>query len=199
MVPGRGSIRLALLIGLCLLVAMAALAAYQLGRPRGTESATQQPGSAVTTAAATPFPGVTARDFDPQGTDGQVENPDRVPLVLDGDDSTSWYTSTYAQQLGPSGLKTGVGLLLDLGRTRGVRQVDVDTLGGPTSLSVYVTGKSPGGLAGRTPVGSASGTGSLSVELDEAVSGRFVTVWLTALPQLDGAYRGTVSEVVVAG
>ncbi|KRF37594.1 protein kinase family protein [Nocardioides sp. Soil805] len=198
-VPGRGSIRLALLIGLCLLVAMAALAAYQLGRPDGEESTSESPSSPVTTAPPTPFPDVTARDFDPQGTDGRVENSERVPLVLDGNAATSWYTSSYNQQLGPAGLKTGVGLVLDLGRTRGVRQVDVATLGGPTSLSIYVTGQSPTGVGDLTPVGSATGSGSLSVELDEAVSGRYVTVWLTALPQLDGSYRGTVSEVVVGG
>jgi hypothetical protein len=198
-VPGRGSIRFALLIGLCLLVAMAALAAYQLGRPDGEASTNETPSSPVTTAAPTPFPDVTARDFDPQGTDGQVENSDRVPFVLDGNGATSWSTSSYTQQLGPAGLKTGVGLVLDLGRTRGVREVDVATLGGPTSLSIFVTGQSPTGVADLTPVGTASGSGSLTVDLDEAVSGRFVTVWLTALPQLDGTYRGTVSDVVVAG
>ena len=108
-VPGRSWIRLALLIGLCLLVALAALAAYQLGRGNGEESTTETPGSPVTTAPPTPFPEVTGRDFDPQGTDGQVENSDLVPLVLDGNDATSWNTSSYNQQLGPAGLKTGVG------------------------------------------------------------------------------------------
>jgi hypothetical protein len=198
-VPGRSWIRLALLIGLCLLVALAALAAYQIGRGNGEESTTETPGSPVTTAPPTPFPEVTGRDFDPQGTDGQVENTDLVPLALDGNDATSWNTSSYNQQLGPAGLKTGVGLVLDLGRTRGVRQVDVATLGGPTSLAIYVTGQSPSGVADLTPVGTATGSGRLTVELEEAVSGRFVTVWLTALPQLDGTYRGTIAEVVVAG
>jgi hypothetical protein len=198
-VPGRRSIRLALLIGLCLLVALAALAAYQLGRPDGTGTDGEGPGSPVVTAAPTPFPDVTAKDFDPQGTDGRVENSERVPLAVDGDPATAWTTSTYTQQLGPAGLKTGVGLVLDLGRTRGVRQVEVTTLGGPTTLSVYVTGQSPTGVADLTPVGTATGTGALSVELDEAVSGRYVTVWLTALPQLEGSYRGSIAEVVVAG
>jgi serine/threonine kinase PknH len=198
-VPGRRSIRLALLIGLCLLVALAALAAYQIGRPEDDGSSQGEPGSPVTTAPPAPFPDVTARDFDPQGTDGRVENSERVPLAIDGDPDTSWNTSSYAQQLGPAGLKTGVGLVLDLGRTRGVRQVDIATLGGPTSLSVYVTGQAPTGVADLTPVGEATGTGALTVELDEAVSGRYVTVWLTALPQVDGTYRGTIADVVVAG
>jgi hypothetical protein len=198
-VPGRSWIRLALLIGLCLLVALAALAAYQVGRGDGDDSTTETPGSPVTTAAPTPFPDVTGEDFDPQGTDGQVENSELVPLALDGNGATSWYTSSYDQQLGPAGLKTGVGLVLDLGRTRGVRQVEVATLGGPTSLSIFVTGQSPTGVADLTPVGTATGNGTLTVDLDEAVSGRYVTVWLTALPQLDGTYRGTVADVVVSG
>lgn len=198
-VPGRSWIRLALLIGLCLVVALAALAAYQIGRGDGGETTTETPASPVTTAPPTPFPDVTGRDFDPQGTDGRVENSDRVPLALDGDSATSWNTSSYNQQLGPAGLKTGVGLVLDLGRTRGVRQVDVATLGGPTSLAIYITGKSPSGVADLTPVGTATGSGTLTVELDEAVSGRYVTVWLTGLPELDGTYRGTIAEVVVAG
>ncbi|WP_107766171.1 protein kinase family protein [Nocardioides terrigena] len=198
-VPGRSWIRLALLIGLCLLVALAALAAYQIGRGGGDEPTAEPPGTPVTTAPPTPFPEVTGRDFDPQGTDGQVENSDLVPLALDGNTATSWNTSSYNQQLGPGGLKTGVGLVLDLGRTRGVRQVDIATLGGPTSLAVYITGQAPSGVADLTPVGDATGSGTLTVELDEAVSGRFVTVWLTALPQLDGTFRGTIADVVVAG
>lgn len=198
-VPGRSWIRLALLIGLCLLVALAALAAYQVGRGDGDEQSTETPSSPVTTAAPTPFPDVTGEDFDPQGTDGQVENSELVPLALDGNTATSWNTSSYDQQLGPAGLKTGVGLVLDLGRTRGVRQVDVATLGGPTSLSIFITGQSPTGVADLTPVGTATGNGTLTVDLDEAVSGRFVTVWLTALPQLDGTYRGTIADVVVSG
>ena len=128
-----------------------------------------------------------------------MENSDLVPLALDGNTATSWNTSSYNQQLGPGGLKTGVGLVLDLGRTRGVRQVDIATLGGPTSLAVYITGQAPAGVADLTPVGTATGSGTLTVELDEAVSGRYVTVWLTALPQLDGTFRGTIADVVVAG
>ena len=46
----------------------------------------------------------------------------------------SWSTSSYDQNFGPAGLKTGVGLVLDLGATTGVRQVDVTTVGWPTSL-----------------------------------------------------------------
>ena len=50
-----------------------------------------------------------------------------------------------------------------------------------------------------TPVGTASGVGELTISLDEAVSGRYVTIWLTLLPPVDGKFRGTISEVQVLG
>ena len=75
----------------------------------------------------TPFAGLVADDFDPQGAAPREENPDQVPNVLDGDPATSWTTSTYQQNFGPGGLKTGVGLVIDLGATKAVRRVVVTT------------------------------------------------------------------------
>ena len=37
------------------------------------------------------------------------------------------------------------------------------------------------------------------VELTEPVSGQYVTVWLTLLPQVADGYRGTITEVQVLG
>ena len=88
---------------------------------------------------------------------------------------------------------------IDLGGTKAVREVVVTTAGGQTSLAAYVTSEVPTGIAGLTPVGTASGEGDLTITLDEAVSGRYVTVWLTLLPEVDGEFRGTISEVQVLG
>ena len=70
---------------------------------------------------------------------------------------------------------------------------------GETSLAAYVTSTAPTGVAGLTPVGTASGSGDLTITVDEAVSGRFVTVWVTILPQVDDGFRTTISEVQVLG
>jgi hypothetical protein len=75
----------------------------------------------------------------------------------------------------------------------------VTTEGGQTSLAAYVTSTAPTGIAGLTPVGTASGTGDLTITVDEAVSGRYVTVWLTLLPSVGSEFRGTISEVQVMG
>ena len=40
---------------------------------------------------------------------------------------------------------------------------------------------------------------ALPDDLDEAVSGRYVTVWLTILPPVEGGFRGTITEVQVLG
>lgn len=199
-VPGRSWFRLAVIVGICLVVLVAVVAAYQLGLKPPTDSGSDEPTTSASPslAAPTPFPDLAADDFDPQGTDGQQENPDSVPNVLDGDPATSWSTSTYEQNFGPGGLKTGVGLVVDLGATRAVRQVVV-TVEGQTALAAYVTSEAPTAIAGLTPVGSVSGSGELTLDLDEPVSGRYVTVWLTIIPPVDGGFRGTVSEVQVLG
>ena len=199
-VPGRSWIRLAMIVGLCLLVGVAAVAAYQLGLKPPASDDTDEPTTSVspTVVEPTPFAGLVADDFDPQGAAPREENPDQVPNVLDGDPATSWTTSTYQQNFGPAGLKTGVGLVIDLGSTQAVRRVVVTTEG-QTSLAAYVTSEAPTGVADLTPVGTTSGTGELTIDLDEAVSGKFVTVWLTLLPAVDGGFRGTISEVQVLG
>ncbi|MEO5665552.1 MAG: protein kinase family protein [Nocardioides sp.] len=199
-VPGRNWIRLAMALGVGVLVLVAAVAAYHLGSGDPDEpeedAASTKPSAA---AALTPFTGLTATDFDPQGSAPQEENPELVPLVLDGDPATSWRTASYLQDFGPTGLKDGVGLVLDLGAAKGVREIDIATLGGPTELSVYLTTTAPTGIADLTPVGTAAGNGGLTVTLDEAVSGRFVTVWLTSIPPVEGEFRGTIADVVVKG
>jgi hypothetical protein len=75
----------------------------------------------------------------------------------------------------------------------------VSTEGGQTSLAAYVTSEAPTAVAELTPVGTASGAGELTIDLEEAVSGQFVTVWLTLLPPVDGGFRGTITEVQVLG
>src|SRR5262249_10530687 len=146
-----------------------------------------------------PIQGVTASDFDPQGTDGS-ENPEEAPLAVDGNPATVWQTSIYDQQFGPAGLKTGVGLVLDLGASHHVSAVDLTMAGSPTQVQVYVLAQSPTSLQGNKPAGETTITGTKgSVTIDPAAAGRYVVVWLTRLPAVDGGFRGGVAEAVVKG
>jgi serine/threonine kinase PknH len=199
-VPGRNWFRLAMIIGLCTLVLVAAVAAYQLGGSSGDTDEETPSGASTSSepAPAEPIAGIEADDFDPQGDPPQEENSELVPLVLDDDPATTWRTATYLQDFGPGGLKTGVGLVLDLGGSEEVREVDVSVVG-DTTAQVFVTDERPSSVDGLEPVGEGSTSGTLEVRPDEAVPGRYVTVWLTSLPAVDGGWRGEVSGVVVRG
>jgi hypothetical protein len=142
---------------------------------------------------------VTASDFDPQGSD-HAENPAEAHLAVDGNAATAWQTSRYDQQFGPAGLKTGVGLVLDLGRTHDVTKVALTTLGAPTGISVYVLPQPPTSLRGARVAGKADLTGTTgTVTLDPAGKGRYVVLWLTRLPVVPGGFRGGIAEAVVTG
>jgi serine/threonine protein kinase len=205
--PGSSMLRLALIVAVCLLVLIGCVIAFNLGRgrtPLGTvpqdpssRPTPSQTSSAPSTAAA--LTGVTATDFDPQGTPPE-ENPDQARFAVDGNPATSWRTSTYDQNFGPAGLKTGVGLVLDLGADHDVSEVDLTTVGSPTRVQIYVTEESPSNLQGAELAGQTTVTGTRGVvTVDPAVTGRYVVVWLTSLPAADGGYRGEIAEVVVKG
>jgi hypothetical protein len=205
--PGSRWLRLAGIIAACLLVLIACVIAFNLGRGRGplgtaTDSSTPSgpsggPSSSGTTVQA--LTGVTARDFDPQGRP-PVENPAEAHFVVDGNAATGWQTLRYAQNLGAGGLKTGLGVVLDLGATHQVSEVDLTMVGSPTTLQVYVTKQDPTGVQGLTPAGQATVTGTRGVvRLTTPETGRYVTVWLTSLPSVPGGFRGEIAEAVVKG
>jgi hypothetical protein len=205
--PGTSMLRLAGIIAACLLVLVAVVVAFNLGRgktPLGAsqDASTKQPTQSGSTQSgspsAAPITAAKVRDFDPQGN-GE-ENADEAPRAVDGDPATAWTTVRYDQQLGPAGLKTGVGLVLDLGAAHVVSQVELTTVGSPTSVSVYVTDADPTSLTGLSVAGSAVVTGThTTLALDQPQHGRYVVVWLTKLPAVSGGFRGGVAEVVVKG
>jgi hypothetical protein len=138
----------------------------------------------------------TAEDFDPEGN-GQ-ENTALVAQAIDGDLTTAWRTVTYrTEDLG--GLKSGVGLLLDLGGVQQVQSVAIDLGIGPTALELRAA-ESRGEQADdyRVIASSDSATGRADLVLPRPVEARFLLVWLTRLPtQSDGLYRGEVAEITV--
>ena len=206
-VPGRNWFRLALVIGAGVLLLLAVVVAFNLGRgktvlgqdPDPEPEPSQSPRTERTIAPDQPLTGLTATDFDPQG-DPQEENPEVAPLAVDGDRATAWRTEGYLDQFGPNGLKTGVGLTLDLGGNHEVSAVDLTLVGAPTGVSVYVADEPPTGVAGLTPVATGTADGQeLELTLDRPEAGRYLVVWLTSLPASDGRFRGQVAEVVVRG
>ena len=142
-----------------------------------------------------------ATGFDPEGSadSGGAENDDRAGLAVDGDPSTGWTTKTYNDPFGPAGLKDGVGLLLDLGAPKEITEVEVRTPSGTTDLELRVAAEAGTALEDFEPVSTARNVDRRALLRPDGVRGRYLLVWLTALPPYEGRFRGEISEVVVTG
>jgi hypothetical protein len=199
-------LRLAGILAAGLLLLIGSVIAINLGRGRTVLGTTpSDPGSSHTGSpspvGATPtvLTGVTANDFDPQGSPPE-ENPAQVPRVVDGNPSTAWETLRYNENLGPGGLKTGVGVVLDLGADHDVSEVALTTVGSPTRVEIYLSPRAPSDLQGLQVAGKTTISGTHGVvQLHPSVSGRYVVIWLTSLPAVPGGFRGEIAEAVVKG
>ncbi len=122
--------------------------------------------------------------FDPEG-DGQERN-EEAPLAVDGRATTFWRTEHYS-----SFFKSGVGLVLDMGRRARVERVLVDSPA-PGSTGEIQLGDSPQG-----PFRAVTTARALTARTSFAVprrTGRYVVVWITGMPQDSAA---EVAEVRV--
>jgi serine/threonine-protein kinase len=148
-------------------------------------------GSLAAPAGALAAPkALAAQSFDPFGDD-KVENQASAGHVSDGDPNTAWKTSSYEDNF-PK-FKQGVGIYVDLGRSQKVRGVDVNATPGSTA-EIFVADRPGADLAGWGKVRGAGATGPFDLD---GVTGRYVLVWFTSLPQLEGGYRAEVSEITV--
>jgi hypothetical protein len=164
------------------------------------------PSDPTSSASSTPSSGAAklrianASTLDPAPSGDGEENTDRAARAFDGDDATLWNTNIYQQQFGPGGLKKGVGLVLDLGARKEVSSVAVTLVGADTDLQVRLADNQGGALTDYTKVAASTGaSGRVVLSLDKATQGRYVLIWLTKLPSVNGGYRGQISEVVIRG
>lgn len=195
--------RIVLFAGLALVVLGLAWFVLKLLTPDSVAlSNDEQPPVAapVQSPGATPAPATkvyriaSAKDFDPLGN-GE-ESPARVPLAYDGDKDTAWRTVTYYDK----GLdnKPGVGLLLDLGAPRSIGTVNLDLVGNGTDLQVLTSNDPGNNPQDYTVMAQATEAGvTVTLKNPEPTSARFVLVWMTGLPQVDGGWRGGIREVSV--
>ena len=146
------------------------------------------PGSGGAAAPPPKLRAITA--YDPFGTGTPGENDREAPDATDGSFATAWSTENYHDgQLN----KPGVGLVLDAGSSRKVRQIDVDTIT-PGFTAVIRAGDSeqdfPATVSGSQVVSSTQAT--------FAVSGgahRYYLLWIT---DLGGNHQVRITEVKAA-
>lgn len=203
--PPRGAV-LAWAAGLLVLLVGLGLAGSQLLLSLGERGASPAPGqqgsptpSQSDAPTGRPLRIVAVRSFDPEGTG--AENEDRAGLAVDGDRATAWTTKTYFDQFGDTGLKHGVGLVLDLGSVQTVSSVTVRTEDGGTGLALRAATQPATRLSGFAPVAPAQSDvdGPGTFRPTQPLRTRYLLVWLTSLPAVGSGFRGSISEITVRG
>jgi hypothetical protein len=162
----------------------------------GDTSPTARP-SDTARASGKPLSVKAVSSFDPPPGNGD-ENGYAADLVVDGDPSTVWTTKEYLDPFGPNGIKTGVGLVLDLGSPQQIGSVTVRTVGA-TDFEVRSADDQGAALDDYTPVDKPvhDATGRAVVVPPKELRARYVLIWLTSLPADSGRFRGQISEVTV--
>ena len=147
----------------------------------------------ATTPAPSPKPPATVRvvvrgvgAYDPEGD--KSENDSQAPLATDGDPTTAWKSEHYLTSFH----KSGVGLVLDLGRPlRATRLVlTTDT---PGFAALIQSGDARSGPF--SAVSSSKTTTARTVFALRPRSARYLMVWVTSMPPGGVA---SVNEVAVA-
>ena len=136
-----------------------------------------------------------ARDFDPRGVD-RAEMPELVPNAIDERSDTSWTTDDYFEA--DLDGKGGTGLMLDLGDSQPVSAVRLELQGSGSSITVLVSPEPFKKVSRWLKLASADGIGTaIDLRSPRPIVGRYVLVWFTQLPMVDGVYRGGIRDVIV--
>jgi hypothetical protein len=152
-------------------------------------------------SGASPAPALDLRrapihDFDPLGD--KQESPDQVRNAVDLDPTTAWVTQRY-RTAQFSGLKDGVGLLVDLGSPRDLHRVRVAFTAAGAHVELRVTNVAPTTLEGTRSVATDdSGNQVANLAPSTTTRARFVLIWITELPKSDEGFRVGISEVAVS-
>jgi hypothetical protein len=123
--------------------------------------------------------------YDPEG-DGH-ENDAAVVNAVDGNPASFWSTEHYTHGF----FKKGVGIVLDAGRRRPIGRVVVGTDGAGSRAEIQL-GDNPGGPFRPVSQNKALDR-STTFALKKGATGRYVLVWVTALPSAIG--EAHVTEV----
>jgi len=179
------------------------LAVGDLRRPANAVDAivsTAAPGPGSQANAPFTLTQVKIRDFDPAGD--RQENADQVRNAIDGFPNTTWSTSRYRSPTF-GGLKSGVGLLLDLGSVRRLREVQVGFSASGAKVELRVADNPPPDNAFaanslRTVATAGKGDQVATLRPAAGTVGRFVLIWITGLPKDGDGYRVGVSELRIS-
>ncbi len=196
-------IKVGVLTMLVLAVVAAVTAAALALRP--TSQGARHGGNSPT---ASPSASATSAVLIPQRARGFAETSAGAGLAIDGKPNTAWQTQFYLNNPVFGGLKTGSGLILDMGKEVGLSSVTVEfgpTSGADVAIEVGNDGsRTQASLATFTTVAQASGlSGTHVFQSRSAATGRYVLIWFTRLPpQANGPkthYEAEIFNIIVTG
>jgi hypothetical protein len=163
--------------------------------------------SASNTAASNVLRPVGANSFDPLGS-SKDENGNQAQNAIDNNPGTFWHTDFYDNYPTFGNLKTGTGLILDMGGPVRLSQVVVQ-FGTICCTHVDIeigNANSPVDAATLntfTQVQSSdNAVGSSTFDVTSHATGRYVLIWITYLPPMAGSpnrYEALIYNVVVHG
>jgi hypothetical protein len=170
------------------------------GSTPASRSGSSSAGGSASSAPPSAGPAATiasASVFDPFG-DGQPENDDDVPLTFDGDPATTWATLSYRGSADFGNLKPGVGVLYDLGSEQSLAGVTITTTLPGATVEVRTGGTADGDLDAFPVATAGTLSGTDDWTFDDAVSARYVLVWVTGLAEVDDGFAADLAEVSVS-
>jgi hypothetical protein len=139
-----------------------------------------------------------ATGFDPEG-DGQ-ENDDEAGLAVDRDRTTAWTTDLYHGNSHLGGLKSGVGLLLDLGKPTSVQVAELALTTPGADVEIRAGDQAPSTAAGLPLIARRDGAPQRTkFAFDAPQRARYWLIWFTNLPPDSGGFRVGVAEVALLG
>ena len=124
--------------------------------------------------------------LDPEG-DG-AENPELTPNALDGDPSTYWRSRSYVDP--EYGMKSGIGLHVELEQQTLVSAVVLDLMGEGGNVEIRATSASSpteGDVLASGPMGPGT-----TFTFDEPVETDELVLWFTSLPVADSDGRNRI-------
>ena len=157
-------------------------------------------------AASTVLTPVSDSTFNIFGTDN--EDGADAPLAIDSKPGTFWATDSYKAYPKFGNLKSGTGLIIDMGRAVRLNQVEVQFgTDGSTTAEIYLgnsNAMSKTALNNFTKVApAATASGDHVYTINSSATGRYVLIWLTgdlpAMPDSPGQYQARIYNVVVRG
>ncbi len=168
------------------LVAVIVIALAATGLALVNRGGTRASGGSSSTASAARL-AATVSSLDPSGGSGFRSQ------------GGTWRTQTYTNA-DFGNLKSGVGLLLDLGSPQAVGTVSFDVTGGPVTVELRAGDERSTGESGYARVtGPAAASGATSLTVKNGGKHRYWLVWVTKLAAQDGGYRAVLSTPVVRG